>query len=171
MKNPPQLLPLAIEAMRTHGLEPEFPPQVVAEAEASRQAEPSIAADLRDMTHLPWFSIDNADTRDLDQLSVVEPLAGGAVRLLVAVADVDVLVAQGSAIDQHAAVNTTSVYTAAGVFPMLPQVLSTDLTSLHQGKARAAVVVDMAVQADGSVNLWAEDEDGALLMQASAQFA
>lgn len=148
----PQLLPLAVDAMRTHGLQPEFPPEVVAEAEAARDAEPSHPAGLRDLRQLPWFSIDNADTPDLDQLSVVEPLADGAVRLLVAIADVDGLVPQDGAIDRHAAINTTSVYTAAGVFPMLPEVLSTDLTSLHQGRERAAVVVDLVVQADGSVD-------------------
>ncbi|WP_427912600.1 RNB domain-containing ribonuclease [Ramlibacter sp. MMS24-I3-19] len=144
-------MPLAVEAMRSHGLEPVFPQGVVAAAEAVRHAGLPRTPDLRDLRQLPWFSIDDADTRDLDQLSVVEPLADGAVRLLVAIADVDVLVPQDSAIDRHAATNTTSVYTAAGVFPMLPEVLSTDLTSLHEGQERAAVVVDMAVQADGSV--------------------
>lgn len=149
--NAPQLFPLAVEAMRSHGLEPEFPQDVMAEADAARPRAAAPATDLRDLRGLPWFSIDNADTRDLDQLSVVEPQADGTVRLLVAVADVDVLVPQGSALDRHAALNTTSVYTAAGVFPMLPEVLSTDLTSLHQGQARAAVVVDILVQADGSL--------------------
>src|SRR6478752_6151443 len=137
--------------MRSHGLEPEFPDGVLAQAEAARQRPPEHSTDLRDLRHLAWFSIDNADTRDLDQLSVVEPCADGAVRLRVAIADVDALVPLDSALDRHAAVNTTSVYTAAGVFPMLPEVLSTDLTSLHQGQERAAVVVDMVVQPDGSV--------------------
>ncbi len=84
---------------------------------------------------------------DLDQLSVAEPLAGGSTRLRVAIADVDALVRAGSAIDGHAATNTTSVYTAAGVFPMLPEILSTDLTSLHEGQERLAVVVEMEVAA------------------------
>lgn len=148
--NPPELLSLAVEAMRARGLEPGFPPAVLAEADAALEA-PQRGPALRDLRHLPWFSIDNADTRDLDQLSVVEPQAGGVVRLLVAVADVDAFVAQDGAIDRHAALNTTSVYTAAGVFPMLPEVLSTGRTSLHEGQERAAVVVDMAVQADGSL--------------------
>ncbi|MBK0393733.1 RNB domain-containing ribonuclease [Ramlibacter algicola] len=143
----PPLLDLAIEAMRSRGLEPDFPPRVVADAESARPSRSG--NDVRDLRKLPWFSIDNADTRDLDQLSVVEPMDNGAVRLLVAVADVDVLVPKDGAIDQHAAVNTTSVYTAAGVFPMLPEVLSTDRTSLHEAVERAAVVVDMEVQADG----------------------
>ena len=82
---------------------------------------------------------------------MAEPLAGGVTRLMVAVADVDTLVRPGGAVDDHAAANTTSVYTAAGIFPMLPEVLSTDLTSLHEGQERLAVVVDMQVEADGTV--------------------
>ena len=91
------------------------------------------------------MSIDNDDTRDLDQLSVAEPLAGGAVKLLVAVADVDATVAEGSPIDDHARANTTSVYTVAEIFPMLPERLSTDLTSLGEAQDRLAIVVEMTV--------------------------
>lgn len=142
---------LAAEAMRSRGLLPDFSPQALQEAEAARQTAPEHSADIRDLRHLTWFSIDNDDTRDLDQLSVAEPLPGGAARLLVAVADVDCLVRPGGAVDDHAAANTTSVYTAAGIFPMLPEVLSTDLTSLHENQERLAVVVDMRVAADGTV--------------------
>ena len=106
---------------------------------------------VHDLSALTWFSIDNDDTLDLDQLSVAEALPGGRTRLMVAVADVDVLVPMGGAVDAHAAANTTSVYTAAGVFPMLPEVLSTDATSLHQGQERLAVVVDMQVDTNGTV--------------------
>jgi exoribonuclease-2 len=143
---------LAADAMRTRGLLPAFAPQALLEAEAARGVGPERRGDIRDLRHLPWFSIDNDDTRDLDQLSVAEPLAGGAARLLVAIADVDAMVRPGGAVDGHAGVNTTSVYTAAGTFPMLPEVLSTDLTSLHEGQERLAVVVDMLVQQDGSVS-------------------
>lgn len=143
----------AVEAMRSRGLLPAFTPSALQEAEAARHAGPERAGDVRDLRHLTWFSIDNDDTRDLDQLSVAEALAGGAARLLVAVADVDARVRPGGAVDDHASVNTTSVYTAAGVFPMLPEVLSTDLTSLHEGQERLAVVVDMVVQPDGSVTV------------------
>ena len=97
------------------------------------------------------MSIDNDDTRDLDQLSVAEPLVAGAVKLLVAVADVDATVADGSAIDGHARANTTSVYTPAEIFPMLPERLSTDLTSLGEGWDRLAIVVEMVVSPDGVV--------------------
>jgi exoribonuclease-2 len=149
--NPTHLHQLAVEAMRSRGLLPVFSPQALQEAEAARQTGPERGGDIRDLRHLTWFSIDNNDTRDLDQLSVAEPLANGAARLLVAIADVDGLVRPGGAVDDHAAANTTSVYTAAGIFPMLPEVLSTDLTSLHENQERLAVVVDMQVAADGTV--------------------
>ncbi len=150
--DPINLHQIAVEAMRTRGLLPDFAPQTLQEAEAARRTDPEPNGALRDLRHLTWFSIDNDDTRDLDQLSVAEPLAAGGTRLRVAVADVDAKVAPGGAVDGHAAVNTTSVYTAAGVFPMLPEVLSTDITSLHEGQERLAVVVDMQVQADGTVS-------------------
>src|SRR5207237_1027416 len=100
---------------------------------------------------LPWCSIDNDDSRDLDQLSVAEPLSGGDVRVLVAIADVAAVVIKGSPVDQHAALNTTSVYTPAVIFPMLPDKLSTDLTSLADGQDRLAIVVQLVISADGSV--------------------
>ena len=148
---PTALHQIATEAMRSRGLLPAFTPQALREAEAARHTGPERKGEILDLRALPWFSIDNDDTRDLDQLSVAQPLAGGSARLLVAVADVDAMVRPGGAVDDHAGANTTSVYTAAGVFPMLPEVLSTDLTSLHEGQERLAVVVDMLVQADGTV--------------------
>ena len=150
--NPTHLHQIAVEAMRSRGLLPAFAPQALQEAEAARHTDPERNSTILDLRHLTWFSIDNDDTRDLDQLSVAEPLAGGVTRLMVAVADVDTLVRPGGAVDDHAAANTTSVYTAAGIFPMLPEVLSTDLTSLHEGQERLAVVVDMQVAADGTVS-------------------
>ena len=103
------------------------------------------------MRSLLWSSIDNDDTRDLDQLVVAEPLAGGVVKILVAVADVDALVQRGSAIDEHARSNTTSVYTAARTFPMLPEKLSTDLTSLREDQERLALVIEMTIGAKGQI--------------------
>jgi exoribonuclease-2 len=146
----PSLHALAVEAMRSRGLLPAFSPPALQEAAAADPGAPQ-RGDVRDLRQLPWFSIDNDDTRDLDQLSVAEPGAQGAVRLRVAVADVDAMVPQGGAVDAHAAANTTSVYTAAGVFPMLPEVLSTDRSSLGEGQERLAVVVDLLVQPDGAV--------------------
>jgi exoribonuclease-2 len=150
--NPIDLHHIAVEAMRSRGLLPSFAPQALQEAEAARRTGPERNGDIRDLRHLTWFSIDNDDTQDLDQLSVAEALPAGTARLLVAVADVDAMVRPGGAVDGHAGVNTTSVYTAAGVFPMLPEALSTDLTSLHEGQERLALVVDMLVQADGTVS-------------------
>src|SRR6185369_7930503 len=77
--------------------------------------------------------------------------ASGASTILVAIADVDGLVHRDTPVDQHAAHNTTSVYTGAQIFPMLPEQLSTDLTSLNENEDRHAIVIEYAVAADGSV--------------------
>ncbi|HVE53740.1 MAG TPA: RNB domain-containing ribonuclease [Ramlibacter sp.] len=145
----PSLEQFAVESMQAHGLQPAFSAQALQEAAAA--GSHADRGGIRDLRSLPWFSIDNDDTQDLDQLSVAERLAGGAVRLRVAIADVAAMVPPGGAVDAHAEANTTSVYTAAGVFPMLPEVLSTDRSSLHEGQERLAVVVDLEVQGDGSV--------------------
>jgi len=137
--------------MAERGLLPDFAPAVVAETEAIRQAATDASPAIRDLRALLWCSIDNDDSRDLDQLTVTAPGRNGTVTVLVAVADVDALVGKGSAIDDHARANTTSVYTAAEIFPMLPEKLSTDLTSLGQDQARLAIVVEMAVAPDGTV--------------------
>jgi len=144
------LAAIARHAMIARGLEPGFPAPAQQELAAIRgPAQPT--GNLRDLRGLLWASIDNDDSRDLDQLTVAESLAGGQVRILVAVADVDALVAKGSALDGHAAHNTTSVYTPAAIFPMLPEALSTNLTSLNEDQDRIAIVADMVFQADGSL--------------------
>jgi exoribonuclease-2 len=137
--------------MLDRGLLPDFSAAVVAETDAIAKAATDGGPSVRDLRSLLWASIDNDDSRDLDQLTVAVPIAGGAVKILVAVADVDAVVEKGSAIDGHARTNTTSVYTAAEIFPMLPEKLSTDLTSLGEGQERLAIVVEMAVGADGAV--------------------
>jgi exoribonuclease-2 len=144
------LVSIARQAMVQHGLQPDFPPEAVAELARLNAAAPAPPG-VTDLTGLLWCSIDNDDSRDLDQLTVAEPLADGAARVLVAIADVDALVRKGSAIDHHAGVNTTSVYTAARTFSMLPEKLSTDLTSLSAGEKRLAMVVDMKVTTDGEI--------------------
>ena len=136
--------------MLARGFEPDFSPAARAQVAQLHAGLPS-ADGRRDLRNLPWCSIDNDDSRDLDQLSVAGTDAGGGVTILIAIADVDALVPRDSPVDQHASKNTTSVYTGAAVFPMLPEELSTDLTSLNEGEDRAAVVIEYAVGADGSV--------------------
>jgi len=142
---------IAIDAMTERGLEPEFSAGV--QQQLAQITGPGIeaGADIHDLTALLWCSIDNDDSRDLDQLTVCEVLPRGAVKILVAIADVDVLVRKGTAIDEHARTNTTSVYTAARLFPMLPEQLSTDLTSLNPDQDRLALVTEMIVNSDGTL--------------------
>ena len=142
------LVRLATRAMSERGLQPEFSAAVTQQVAAFHTAGDEAGAAIRDLTQLLWCSIDNDDSRDLDQLTVSEVLEHGAVKLLVAIADVDALVKKGSAIDEHARINTTSVYTSARIFPMLPERLSTDLTSLNFGEDRLALVTEMVFDAD-----------------------
>lgn len=142
---------IARRAMTQRGLLPDFSPAALQEAGAITGAAVETGPAVRDLRALLWASIDNDDSRDLDQLSVAEPGVDGVVRILIAVADVDALVRAGSALDAHARANTTSVYTAAQNFPMLPEKLSTDLTSLGEAQERLAVVIDLAVGPDGTV--------------------
>ena len=147
-----ELSAIARRAMREHGLEPDLSPAALAQLRAIGGPAAASSSEFRDLRALLWCSIDNDESRDLDQLSVAEELAGGATRILVAIADVDATVAAGSALDAHARANTTSVYTAAQVFPMLPERLSTDLTSLAAGQERPSFVIEMTVTAEGSVS-------------------
>jgi exoribonuclease-2 len=146
-----ELQRIAHEAMLQRGLLPDFAPAVIAESNRITHAATASGGAVRDLRGLPWASIDNDDSRDLDQLSVAETMADGAIKILVAIADVDALVKKDSAIDGHAWTNTTSVYTAAEIFPMLPEKLSTDLTSLGQDEERLAIVIEMVIAADGTV--------------------
>jgi VacB/RNase II family 3'-5' exoribonuclease len=145
-----QLRALARRAMQERGLLPDFSKAALDQAEGITSATKGTEG-ARDLRDLLWASIDNDDSRDLDQLSVSVPASGGAVRILVAIADVDATVKRGTPLDDHARTNTTSVYTAAQVFPMFPEKLSTDLTSLGEDDERLAMVVDMMVTADGKV--------------------
>jgi exoribonuclease-2 len=142
---------IARRAMIERGLLPDFSNAALAELDGIRANGAGSSGRARDMRHLPWASIDNDDSRDLDQLTVAETMPGGAVKVLIAIADVDAVVKKGSAIDDHARQNTTSVYTAAGIFPMLPEKLSTDLTSLGPGEDRPAIVIEMVIGEDGSL--------------------
>ena len=144
---------IASAAMRARGLDPEMPAAALAQVGALHEAPRSTEEPTRDLRSALWCSSDNDDSRDLDQLSVASRGSDGAVTVLVAVADVDAAVPKGSAVDRHAAMNTTSVYTPAAIFPMLPERLSTDLTSLNPDQDRLAVVIALTVAADGSLTM------------------
>lgn len=137
--------------MIERGLHPDFPPAVLEETAELEEVRRFAGDGIRDLRRLPWFSIDNDDTRDLDQLTVAD-VESADILVYVAIADVDALVPQESDTDRHAGHNTVSVYTPARIFPMLPERLSTGLTSLHEGEDRLAVVVEMRVEEDGSVS-------------------
>lgn len=143
---------IARRVMDEHGLWTDFSPAAIMELQdaPARAAEPR--GDRRDLRDLLWSSIDNDDSRDLDQLTVAEPRPDGAIRIGVAVADVDAVVNKGGQVDRHARHNTTAVYTAAQVFTMLPEPLCYDLTSLNEDVDRAALVVQMDVDADGHIS-------------------
>lgn len=142
------LVRIATLAMTERGLQPEFSASVQAQLAAIVGPAHETDARIHDLTGLLWCSIDNDDSLDLDQLTVSEVLPHGAVKMRVAIADVDALVKKGSAIDEHARLNTTSVYTSARIFPMLPERLSTDLTSLNFNQDRLALVTEMDFSAE-----------------------
>lgn len=142
---------IAYRAMLQRGLLPDFSTEALTELNSIQGPIMETQAPTRDLRNLLWCSIDNDDSKDLDQLTVAEALPGGSVKILVAISDVDALVKKDLAIDDHAQHNTTSVYTAARIFPMLPEKLSTNLTSLNFNEDRLAIVVEMVIGADGSL--------------------
>jgi VacB/RNase II family 3'-5' exoribonuclease len=146
-----QLRTVARRAMLKRGLLPDFSPAVLAETDAIAKATLESGPSIRDLRGLLWASIDNDDSRDLDQITVAEPMEAAVVKILVAVADVDATVGRGSEVDGHARTNTTSVYTAGQTFPMLPEKLSTDLTSLGEDQDRMAIVTEVVVAPSGTV--------------------
>ena len=137
--------------MLANGFIPDVPADVLAEVAHAHVGDPVGGRDVRDLRDLPWSSIDNDSSRDLDQLEVAEKLADGSVRVRVAIADVDGTVRQDSATDRFASANSTSVYTGIVTFPMLPARLSTDLTSLGQNDDRASVVIEFVIGSDGEM--------------------
>jgi VacB/RNase II family 3'-5' exoribonuclease len=143
---------IARRAMLERGLLPDFSAAALQQTNAITAAAAGSGQEIRDLRTLLWASIDNDDSRDLDQLSVAQPQNGGAVKILVAIADVDAIVRARSPVDDHARNNTTSVYTIPQIFPMLPEKLSTDITSLGEGQERLALVVDMTISSNGQVS-------------------
>jgi len=145
------LADLANQVMMDRGLRPFFSDGVLHQLEQIKEPALSASPNSKDLTDLLWCSIDNDDSKDLDQLTVSESHAHGAVTIMVAIADVDSLVKKGSPIDEQALANTTSVYTSAKIFPMLPEKLSTNLTSLNPDVRRPAMVVEMRFNAKGEL--------------------
>ncbi|MGA9836677.1 MAG: RNB domain-containing ribonuclease [Gemmatimonadaceae bacterium] len=141
---------VALRVAKKYGFEADLPKEAVAQL-ATVTAPAPIPADTRDLRHLLWSSIDNATSLDLDQAEVAERLPDGSIRLLVAIADVDALVAKSTPLDVHAQANATSVYTGIEVFPMLPEKLSTGLTSLNENEDRLALVIETVVDEQGEV--------------------
>jgi exoribonuclease-2 len=144
---------IAKQVMLAHGFDPDFPPQVPQQLAELKTHPPVVApgGDIRDLRNLLWSSIDNDTSRDLDQIEVAERLPNGDIKVLVGIADVDAFVPKHSAIDEHAAEETTSIYTGVRIFPMLPEELSTGVTSLLESGDKLSVVIEFAVNAAGSV--------------------
>jgi exoribonuclease-2 len=142
---------LARQAMLDRNLLPDFGEEVMREAAMLSGPAREDDESIRDLRDLLWCSIDNDDSRDLDQLTAGEAMAGGKARIRIAVADVDALVKKDSAIDEHARHNTTSVYVPGRVFPMLPERLSTDLTSLNPDEDRLAIISELVVDTHGHI--------------------
>ncbi len=144
---------VAKDVVQQHGFNPDFAPAVQQQLEQLRAHPPAIVAggSVRDLRSQLWSSIDNDTSRDLDQIEVAERLPNGDVRVLVGIADLDAFVPKQSAIDQHAARETTSVYAGIRTFPMLPEELSTGKTSLLENQDRLSVVIEFVVEGDGHV--------------------
>jgi exoribonuclease-2 len=139
----------AREEMIHERFAPDFPPQVLAEVQKVTAAP--LEGGQTDLRSLVWSSIDNTESRDLDQIEWAEQQPNGNIRVLVGVADVDSVVKTNSATDSHARANATSVYTGGQVFAMLPEKLSTDVTSLAQDQDRPAIIMEFVVGTDGAV--------------------
>jgi VacB/RNase II family 3'-5' exoribonuclease len=145
---------MAKQTMLQKGFEPEFSPQVQQQLGELKIHPPQVApsANIRDLRNLLWSSIDNDTSRDLDQAEVAERLPNGETKILVGIADVDAFVGKGSAIDAHAAKETTTVYAGVRNFPMLPEQLSTGASSLLETQDKLSIVIEFVVGNDGSVN-------------------
>ncbi len=140
------MVAVARRVLAENGFEPDFPENI------ERTIPRDLDVDVVDLTHLPWSSIDNEDSRDLDQVECAERLDDGSIRLRIGIADVDAFVPKGSPIDRHAYANTATLYTGVRIFPMIPISLSEARTSLLEGDDKLAVVTEMVVGRDGSLD-------------------
>jgi len=145
---------VARQVMQAEGFEPDFPPEVPKQlADISAHPPQLVPSDkVRDLRNLLWSSIDNDTSKDLDQIEVAERLPNGDIKVMIGIADVDSFVGKDSPIDQHAARETTSVYTGVAIFPMLPNELSTGASSLLPDVDRPAVVTELVVGASGTLS-------------------
>ena len=143
----------AKQVMLEQGFNPDFSAEVITQLNVLKQTPPQVTvmAGVRDLRDLLWSSIDNDTSRDLDQIEVAEALPDGTVKVMIGIADVDAYVSKETPIDQHAARETTTVYTGIRNFPMLPEELSTGATSLLENVDRLAVVIEFVVDSAGSV--------------------
>lgn len=138
------------------GFTPVFEPEVIEQlgrlsTKPISQHISESAGPIQDLRDLLWSSIDNRESQDLDQVEYAEQLPGGEIRLLIGIADVDSMVPKESAIDLHAQRNTTTVYTGVVTYPMLPEELSYDLTSLLPGQDRLAMCMELTLDSTGNV--------------------
>jgi exoribonuclease-2 len=149
----PDLQATAKEVMQQRGFQPEFPSQALQQVAELKNHPPKVGptSDIRDLRNLLWSSIDNDTSRDLDQIEVAESLPNGDVKIMIGIADVDAFVPKNTAIDQHAARETTTVYAGVRNFPMLPEELSTGLTSLLENQDCLSVVIEFVVDPSGSL--------------------
>jgi exoribonuclease-2 len=148
----PDLKAIASDAMKLYGFAPHFPDLVLSEAKkVSERIFPETVSGTRDLRQFLWSSIDNFDSKDLDQIEFCEEKDGGIINVKVAIADVDFYVPKDSAIDRHAAYNTTAVYTGVETFFMIPFRLCGNISSLLPGKDCMAVVAEYDVFPDGNI--------------------
>jgi exoribonuclease-2 len=146
---------IAHQAMLDRGLIPDYSPEIMAELSQLQSSAnlhlSNVENNFRDMRGMLWSSIDDDDSLDLDQLTVAEELPDKTTKIYIAIADVDALVKKGTAIDRRAQHNTATVYTVGKIFSMLPEAISTGLTSLNFGEDRSSVVVEVTINEDGSL--------------------
>ena len=147
---PLDLREAARREMIREGFAPDFPAATVPELAALDPA-PSRGAGVKDLRHLLWSSVDNPESRDLDQVEYAETAGADQIKVMIGIADVDWLIRQAGPIDLHAGGNTTSVYCGVTMFPMLPEAVSTGLTSLNEAVDRLVVVIELVIAADGTV--------------------
>jgi exoribonuclease-2 len=146
-RQPFDLLNAARSSMKERGFEPDYPPQALEQLAVVESHPPTPDATAEDLQHLLWSSIDNDTSRDLDQIEYAEVLPDGRSRVLIGIADVDLFVPKGSAMDQYAAQQTVTIYTGVKNFSMLPEALSTGLTSLLEDRVRACIVTEFILDA------------------------